>query len=164
MERVTAKKSSPRPLSKQRHEIVIGTKFGYDFYNNVPRIGHQERPQRFEPDFIRYACEQSLRRLRTDYIDLYQLHNPRMEALERDEVYETLEQLVKEGKIRCYAAAIGPDIGWFEEGETAMRRRVSAMQIIYSILEQEPRPQLLPYRRGNQTWDSSPASPTPPKS
>ena len=127
-----------KALPKQRHEIVIGTKFGYDFYNNVPRVGHQERPQRFEPDFIRYACEQSLRRLHTDYIDLYQLHNPRMEALERDEVFETLEQLVNEGKIRYYAAAIGPDIGWFEEGETAMRRRVNAMQIIYSILEQEP--------------------------
>ena len=104
-----------------------------------PRIGHHERPQRFEPDFIRYACEQSLRRLRTDYIDLYQLHNPKMDALEKDEVFETLEELVQEGKIRYYASAIGPDIGWFEEGEASMRlRAVGAMQIIYSILEQEP--------------------------
>ena len=128
-----------KALPKQRHDVVIGTKFGYDFYNNVPRIGHQERPQRFEADFIRYACEQSLRRLRTDYIDLYQLHNPKMEAIERDEVFETLEELVKEGKVRYAAAAIGPDIGWFEEGEAALRHpNVSAMQIIYSILEQEP--------------------------
>ncbi len=128
-----------KALPKQRHDIVIGTKFGYDFYNNVPRIGHQERPQRFEAGFIRYACEQSLRRLRTDYIDLYQLHNPKMEAIEKDEVFETLEELVREGKVRYAAAAIGPDVGWFEEGEAVLRHRnVSAMQIIYSILEQEP--------------------------
>ena len=134
-----------KALFNRRHDVVIGTKFGYDFYDSAPRIGHQERPQRFEPQFIRYACEQSLKRLRTDYIDLYQLHNPRLETIEKDEVFETLEQLVQEGKIRHYAAALGPDIGWFEEGEASMRhRRVSAMQIIYSILEQEPARRFFP--------------------
>lgn len=131
-----------KAFPKQRHDIVIATKVGYDFYNNdLPMllIGQEERRQRFEPDYIRYACEQSLRRLRTDYIDLYQLHNPQMDALEKDEIFETLEELVKEGKIRYYAATLGPDIGWFEEGEAAMRYRdVNALQIIYSILEQEP--------------------------
>ena len=134
-----------KALFNRRHDVVIGTKFGYDFYDSAPRIGHQERPQRFEPQFIRYACEQSLKRLRTDYIDLYQLHNPRLETIEKDEVFETLEQLVQEGKIRHYAAALGPDIGWFEEGEASMRhRRVSAMQIIYNILEQEPARRFFP--------------------
>ena len=134
-----------KALFNRRHDVVIGTKFGYDFYDSAPRIGHQERPQRFEPQFIRYACEQSLKRLRTDYIDLYQLHNPRLETIEKDEVFETLEQLVQEGKIRHYAAALGPDIGWFEDGEASMRhRRVSAMQIIYSILEQEPARRFFP--------------------
>ncbi len=134
-----------KALFNRRHDVVIGTKFGYDFYDSTPRIGHQERPQRFEPQFIRYACEQSLKRLRTDYIDLYQLHNPRLETIEKDEVFETLDQLVQEGKIRHYAAALGPDIGWFEEGEASMRhRKVSAMQIIYSILEQEPARRFFP--------------------
>ena len=131
-----------RALPKQRHDIVIGTKFGYDFYNNnllLILTGQEERRRCFDPDYIRYACEQSLRRLRTDYIDLYQIHNPTMEVIERDEVFETLEQLVKEGKIRYYAAALGPDVGWSEEGDACMRYRdVSALQIIYNILEQEP--------------------------
>ena len=65
-----------KALGHARHNIIIATKFGYDFYDSVERIGHQERTQKFEPDFIRFACEQSLRRLKTDYIDLYQLHNP----------------------------------------------------------------------------------------
>ena len=52
-----------KALGHQRHNIVIATKFGYDFYDKVERVGHQERPQKFEPDFIRYACEESLRYL-----------------------------------------------------------------------------------------------------
>lgn len=127
-------------LGHRRKEMVIATKFGYDFYDKTtPRVGHQERPQKFDRDFVIYACEQSLRRLGSDYIDLYQVHNPRIGALERDELFETLEQLQFEGKVRYFGVALGPDIGWFEEGKAAMRqRRVHSLQIIYSILEQEP--------------------------
>ena len=132
-------------LGHQRHDILIATKFGYDFYDSIERIGHQERPQRFEPEFIRYACEQSLKRLKTDYIDIYQLHNPRIDTLEKDEIFDLLNELVKEGKIRHYGAALGPDIGWQEEGEAAMQeRQVYSLQIIYSILEQEPARQFFP--------------------
>ena len=128
-----------KSFPKQRHDIVIATKFGYDFDNIALRLNNGERSQRFDPEYIRYACEQSLRRLRTDYIDLYQLHNPNLDVLEMDEVFETLEQLVKEGKVRYYAAALGPDADGFEEGEIAMRHHdVSALQVAYNILEQEP--------------------------
>jgi aryl-alcohol dehydrogenase-like predicted oxidoreductase len=134
-----------KALGKERHNIIISTKFGYDFYDKTERVGHSERPQKFEPDFIRYACDQSLKRLNTDYIDLYQLHNPRIDTLENDEVFDTLNSLVKEGKIRHYGAALGPDIGWFEEGEAAMRdRQVSSLQIVYSILEQDPGVRMFP--------------------
>jgi aryl-alcohol dehydrogenase-like predicted oxidoreductase len=125
-------------LGKKRHEIVIGTKFGYDIH--APRSGEQkERPQRWDPEFIRAACEESLKRLGTDYIDLYQLHNPRVETIREDEVFGTLDELVKEGKIRHYGAAIGPDIGWRAEANAAMdERHVQSLQIIYSIIEQQP--------------------------
>ncbi len=133
-------------MSHRRHEMIIATKFGYDIYDQTtPRVGHQERPQKFEPEFIRFACEQSLRRLKTDYIDLYQLHNPRIEAIENDEVFEVLEELKHEGKIRYYGSALGPDIGWFEEGQASMEERhVSSCQIIYSILEQDPAKDFFP--------------------
>ena len=134
-----------KALGRERHDVIIATKFGYDFYDSIERIGHQERPQRFEPDFIRFACEQSLKRLNTDYIDLYQLHNPRIDAIEQDEVFDTLNALVTEGKIRFYGSALGPDIGWFEEGEASMRdRHVHSLQIILSILEQEPARRFFP--------------------
>ena len=139
-------------LKQQRHDIVIGTKFGYDFYTHTVREGHKERPQRWTPGFIRYACEQSLRRLDTDYIDLYQLHNPKMDAIENDEVFDTLDDLVKEGKILHYGFAIGPDIGWEEEGAAAMEyREAQEMQIIYSILEQEPARSWFPLAEERQT-------------
>ena len=126
-------------LGHRRNDLVIATKFGYDIYDPTPRDGHRERPQKFDREFVKFACEQSLRRLDTDYIDLYQVHNPRVGALERDELFETLEQLQFEGKIRHFGVALGPDIGWFEEGEMAMRQRqVDSLQIIYSILEMEP--------------------------
>ena len=129
-----------RALGDVRDEIVIATKFGYDFYHHGgERDGHKELPQDFSPTFIRFAVEQSLRRLQTDYIDIYQLHNPRIGTIESDELFATLEELKREGKIRHYGVALGPDIGWEDEGVAAMRqRRVPTVQIIYSILEQDP--------------------------
>ena len=141
-----------KALHRKRNDIVIGTKFGYDFYANVLRDGHKERPQNWDEEFVRYACEQSLRRLKTDYIDLYQLHNPRLDTIQRDDLFETLEALVTEGKIRYYGVALGPDIGWFEEGEASMRERhAPAMQIIYSLLEQDPARRFLPIAEEERT-------------
>jgi aryl-alcohol dehydrogenase-like predicted oxidoreductase len=123
-------------LRGRRNDIVLGTKFGYDL--DAPRTGHFERPQDWSPRFIRLACERSLRRLETDRIDLYQLHNPRLDALRRDDTFATLEDLQREGKVGWYAAAIGPDLGWRGEGLYAIRDRRVPAQIIYSILEQDP--------------------------
>ncbi|MCH7811831.1 MAG: aldo/keto reductase [Chloroflexi bacterium] len=125
-------------LGDRRDKIVIATKFGYDFEHGR-REGHKELPQDFSPAFVRRAVEGSLSRLGTDYIDLYQLHNPRIETIQSDDLFATLEELKAEGKIRHYAAALGPDIGWEEEGMASMRERsVLSLQVIYSILEQDP--------------------------
>ena len=125
-------------LGERRHEVILATKFGYDL--EAPRAGPQrERLQRWDGEFVRRACESSLRRLGTDYLDLYQLHNPRIEAIRSDELFGLLDTLVREGKIRYYGTALGPDIGWRAEGEASIaERRAPTMQIIYSILEQQP--------------------------
>jgi aryl-alcohol dehydrogenase-like predicted oxidoreductase len=137
-----AERLQARALKQVRDKIIVATKFGYDFYNqsqDPERPGHKERPQDFSPAFVRKALEGSLERLETDYIDLYQLHNPRLSAIESDELFATLEDFKTEGKIRHYGVALGPDIGWEDEGLASMRaRRVPSLQIIYSILEQDP--------------------------
>ena len=84
-----------KALKGQRNDVVLCTKVGYDFYTFTARIRHKEKPQNFEPQFIREACEKSLQRLQTDWIDVYQLHNPRINVIERDDVFETLEDLKK---------------------------------------------------------------------
>jgi aryl-alcohol dehydrogenase-like predicted oxidoreductase len=122
-----------------RDEVVISTKIGYDFYNHTVRRGQQERPQDWSEKFIRFALEQSLERLGTDYIDFLQLHNTKMDAIENDELFALMEEFVSEGKIRVYGIALGPKIGWLEEGVRAMRqRKIDGVQMIYNLLEQDP--------------------------
>ncbi|GHO47219.1 aldo/keto reductase [Ktedonospora formicarum] len=86
-------------LGKQRQNVTIATKFGAQF-NEATRIvtGGFE----CSPTYIRQACEASLRRLQTDYIDLYQFHENHYDLEHAFEVREILEQLVAEGKIRFY--------------------------------------------------------------
>jgi aryl-alcohol dehydrogenase-like predicted oxidoreductase len=128
------------PLLKEHPNLVVGTKFGYDFYNNPERPrGQRELPQDMSPDFIRFACEQSLKRLGVDHIAIYQPHNPRVVVLMQDEHWETLERLKEEGKISSWGPSLGPAIGWRDEGVySAAVRRAPVTQMIYNILEQDP--------------------------
>jgi aryl-alcohol dehydrogenase-like predicted oxidoreductase len=122
-----------------RDEVVISTKIGYDFYNHTARRGQQERPQDWSEGFIRFALEQSLKRLGTDYIDFLQLHNTKMDAIDNDELFALMEQFKSEGKIRAHGVALGPKIGWLEEGVRAMHERnIDGLQMIYNLLEQDP--------------------------
>jgi len=122
-----------------RESVVISTKIGYDFYNHTARRGQQERPQDWSEDFLRFALEQSLKRLGTDYVDFLQLHNTKMDAVENDELFALMEEFKEEGKVRAYGVALGPKIGWLEEGVKVMReRRIAGVQMIYNLLEQDP--------------------------
>ena len=122
-----------------RDEIVISTKIGYDFYNYTARRGQQERPQDWSEEFIRFALEQSLKRLGTDYVNFLQLHNTKMDAVENDALFELMEEFKREGKILAYGVALGPKIGWLGEGVRAMRERnLAGVQMIHNLLEQDP--------------------------
>ncbi len=127
-------------LGHVRDKIVIGTKFGYDFYNHGDkREGQREIPQDFSVRFLRKALEESLRRLHTDYIDIYLLHNPRLWAIDSDELFAELEAVKREGKVRHYGVTMGPAIGWETEGVAAIERRdITAFQMIHNLLEQDP--------------------------
>jgi aryl-alcohol dehydrogenase-like predicted oxidoreductase len=122
-----------------RDGIQISTKFGYVIEGGRQEHSQGERPQDWSPTHVRAALEASLARLGTDHVDLYQLHNPRMDAIERDDLYEELDRLRDEGKIRHYGIALGPAIGWREEGLRAIATRsISAVQTVYNVLEQDP--------------------------
>jgi aryl-alcohol dehydrogenase-like predicted oxidoreductase len=126
-------------LKTNRDEIILTTKCGYD--NDAARMfpGQSERPQDWDPSSIRQQLEGSLRRLGTDYVDLYQLHNARIEPVLDDALWEELSQLRDEGKVRELGVALGPAIGWVEEGLESIRRRpIASLQTVFNIIEQEP--------------------------
>lgn len=121
-----------------REEVVISTKYGYDFAG-VEQIGHTELPQSFEPEFTRKALSASLERLQTDYVDSYGMHNPKLNHIRNDATFGTFDKLIQEGKIKSVQVALGPAIGWTQEGVEAMERKsISAIQTVYNILEQTP--------------------------
>ncbi len=141
-----------KALGDVRDDITIATKFGYDIYSPWERKGHVERPHDWSPDYVRYALEQSLHRLGTDRVDVYQLHNPRMDAIRSEEVFAVLDEAVAAGKIRSYGVALGPAIGWREEGLEALRtRNLAAAQIIHNLLEQDPGRELIEAARVGST-------------
>jgi aryl-alcohol dehydrogenase-like predicted oxidoreductase len=113
----------------KRDKIVIATKGG-----NV-MVGPNRGKRIFEPDYISRVMDESLRRLQTDYIDLYQLHNPTVEVIERGAVWEVLERAKKAGKIRHYGVSINST----EEGTAAVKDgRAETIQVEYNLLAQEP--------------------------
>jgi aryl-alcohol dehydrogenase-like predicted oxidoreductase len=129
-----------KAFESRRDRVAYSTKFGYDFYTHAgERKGQNEIEQDFSPKFVRFALEQSLRRLRTDVIDLYSIHNARLDNLRDDALFDLLESFKTEGKIRHYGVALGPAIGWLYEGiESARRRNVTNVQMIWNMLEQFP--------------------------
>lgn len=119
-------------------EIIYSTKWGYDIYY-AEQVGHNELPQRHNAEFLQYALQQSMNRLNVDHVDVYSLHNPKMSAIQDDELFMSLDRLVKVGKIQSHGVALGPAIGWKEEGLAAMQKRnITCLQTVYNILEQDP--------------------------
>ncbi|MEY2531883.1 MAG: hypothetical protein QOI96_1968 [Verrucomicrobiota bacterium] len=130
-----------KAFPNNRDQIVIATKVGYDFvtHGETRGRGQREIPQDFSPDAITRATDAALKRLKTDHVDLMQLHNIRMEQVYDDALWTTLERLKASGKIRYYGIALGPAIGWLYEGINTIREReITSVQHIYNMLEQYP--------------------------
>jgi aryl-alcohol dehydrogenase-like predicted oxidoreductase len=130
-----------KAFPQKRDEIVVATKVGYDFVHHGEARGRGQReiPQDFSPEAITRATDAALKRLKTDRIDLLQLHNIRMEQVYDDALWKAVEKLKSEGKVRYYGIALGPAIGWLYEGVNCIREReLTSVQHIYNILEQHP--------------------------
>jgi aryl-alcohol dehydrogenase-like predicted oxidoreductase len=128
-----------RDYLSRRDDIVLTTKVGYDIEAARKFPGQSERPHDWRPESVRAQVEASLTRLGTDRIDLLQLHNPRIEPIVDDELWDTLVALRSEGKVRELGVALGPAIGWVEEGNRSINERpIVSLQTVFNVLEQEP--------------------------
>jgi aryl-alcohol dehydrogenase-like predicted oxidoreductase len=129
-------------LAGRRDQVVLATKFGSDIHGgNGPDWG-----ARGSRRYVRLAVERSLRRLRTDWIDLYQLHFPD-NVTPIEETLSVLTDLVREGKVRYlgssnFAAWQVADADWVARSN-GLERFVSA-QNQYSLLERGAERELLP--------------------
>jgi len=132
-------------LQGKRDDVVIATKFG----NDVRRLGEdngQDWGARGSRRYIRRAVEQSLRRLRTDWIDLYQFHRPDPET-PIEETLSALDDLVHEGKIRYlghsnFSGWQTADAEWI--ARTRNLERFISAQNEYSLLQRGIEADLVP--------------------
>src|SRR5882672_7824746 len=129
--------------SARRDRLVIATKFSGNLYPGDPNGGGSGRKS------IIGACENSLRRLQTDYIDLYWLHNWDAHT-PIDETMAALEDLVRAGKVRYLGVSDTPAWKVVEANVTARFRGWTAfvgLQIEYSLLERSVEQELVPMAR-----------------
>ncbi len=111
---------------KPKDRVIVATKAGWDFYSTPVR-------KCFEAGYLRLACEKSLKRLGVEAIDLFQLHNPPLEFIEKGEALGLFEKLKREGKIRF----AGYSVHRTEEALAALRfPEVETLQIIFNLLDQ----------------------------
>jgi aryl-alcohol dehydrogenase-like predicted oxidoreductase len=123
-------------LAPDRGNVAIATKFGFDFDKDGKQTGKLDS----RPETIRRSTEDSLRRLRTDYIDLLYQHRVDRDVPIED-VAGTVKELIAEGKVRHF--------GLSEAGVKTIRRAhavqpVTALQSEYSLWWREPEQAILP--------------------
>jgi aryl-alcohol dehydrogenase-like predicted oxidoreductase len=154
-----------RAFRGQRQRVIIASKAGYQLPARrmlaarlkpllrplIKRLGLKRASlpsglrgamaQDFSPAYLVKAVEGSLRRLRTDYLDLLQLHSPPLEVVERGDWVTALEGLKRSGKIRYY----GVSCDTVDVGQAALRiPGVSSLQFVLSLLEQGASTAILP--------------------
>ena len=114
-------------LTGRRSEAVINSKFGH----------HPDNTLNFDSKKIRSSVEDSLRRLKTDYLDSILLHNPPFEILTGStDHFEVLESLKQEGKIRAYGASLDSAR---EMDELIRNTESQVIEVMFNIFHQEPR-------------------------
>jgi aryl-alcohol dehydrogenase-like predicted oxidoreductase len=130
----------------EKEKVIIATKAGNNFYPFKNEI-HNSTPA--NPDYSKkhliFAAEQSLKRLRRDYLDVLQLHSPSTDLLLKDEVWEALFKLKEQGKIKH----AGLSVQSFKETEQAFlldehNDILDIIQVRYNLLEREAEKKLFP--------------------
>jgi aryl-alcohol dehydrogenase-like predicted oxidoreductase len=125
-----------RALAGRRHEAIVATKFG---------MAVDEQRKGARPEYVHRAAEDSLTRLRTDYIDLYQLHQPDPEVPIADTL-GALDRLVKAGKVKEIGCSnfSAEQLDEAERAITPGAARFVSVQNEYSLLKREPERSVLP--------------------
>ena len=129
-------------IQSDRANWIVATKFGHKFH------AHMNRTDERTAKDMRLQVEDSLKALKTDYIDLLQYHSIRFEEFDNDELTDALQQLLKSGKIRHLGNSISGNTSKnVDQVEKSSDRQVEAIQVIYNRLDRTPEEKVFPLCR-----------------
>jgi aryl-alcohol dehydrogenase-like predicted oxidoreductase len=124
-------------IEGNREDWIVATKFGHKFHDLF------ERDTIYDPALVLKQLEDSLKALRTDYIDLYQFHSGNDEMFQTPGLWELLQKQVEAGKIRHLGISIGSNTNIFQT-EHASSVNAKTIQVVYNRLDRAPEEQVLP--------------------
>ena len=124
-------------LAGQRERWVIATKFGHHFHERF------KRDDLFRPADVVRQLDDSLKALRTDYIDLLQCHSAKDEQFRTDGLWETLLAEQAKGKIRPLGISISPNTNVYQTARAALVG-AGSIQVVYNRLQREPEEKIFP--------------------
>ena len=131
-----------RTFKGRRDKIIISSKGG----NRVSPDNQWSKD--FSPAWIGQAIDLSLRRLQTDYVDVYHLHSPDADFEYADEIVGALEGIKQQGKVRFYGVSLLPCGRGIRPTDQGLRiletGKCDFLQVVYNILDREPESILLP--------------------
>ena len=124
-------------IKSERNKWIIATKFGHHYH------GFMDRTRHFDPEDVVRQLDLSLKSLKTDCIDLYQMHSSKDDEFQNEALWEELQKQKEKGKIRHIGLSISGNDNIFQ---TSRAKDVGAetIQVVYNRLDREPEKKVLP--------------------
>lgn len=125
-------------IQQDREDWIVATKFGHRFHSNFERTDH------WSADEVRQQLEESLRALRTDYVDLYQFHSGGNDVFDNDDLWTMLDDQVQAGKVRALGISISSGAKTAYQVHQSTVVGSGAIQVVYNRLDRAPEDDVLP--------------------
>nr|WP_202111981.1 aldo/keto reductase [Saccharibacillus sp. WB 17] len=119
----------------KREDWIVASKFGHQW--------HDHWTNAWDTNQIRLQLEESLKSLRTDYIDLYQFHSGSDEVFDNDELWTMLDKQMQAGKIRNLGISIGSNDNLYQT-DKATQVNAKAIQVVYNRIDRVPEERVFP--------------------
>lgn len=119
----------------KREDWIVASKFGHQW--------HDHWTNAWDTDQIRLQLEESLKSLRTDYIDLYQFHSGSDEVFDNDDLWTMLDKQMQAGKIRNLGISIGSNDNLYQT-DKATQVNAKAIQVVYNRIDRVPEERVFP--------------------
>ena len=134
--------------SKNRSKWIISSKFGYHYKNNI-------KVRDFSTNAVKKQLENSLRSLKTDYIDIYYFHSGNEKELDNDELWTLLDKKVKEGIIKTLGISLTQSVinnEDYKQLEIIKKYNILFIQVAYNLIDKRAEKIILPYCKKNNKY------------